>query len=49
MRMENGHLLQRKMGTCQTKRGTYQRWEGERALLKINRGTCQSKRGTFPM
>ena len=55
MRMENGHSLLRKMGTCRSKRGTCrnkrstsQRCErGKGQFLKINRGTCQSKRGTF--
>ena len=54
MRMENRHLLQRKLGTCLGKelrvkiKGAHIRGGKERGvLLKINRGTYQSNMGTF--
>ena len=35
MRMENGHLLQKKMGTCRRKRGTC---PNTRALIRVEKG-----------
>ena len=45
--MENWPLLQRKKETCRKKRGTYQSWKGEKALLQIKRGTISMLRGAL--
>ena len=43
MRMENGHLLQRKTGTYRRKRGTYQNKRGTYQRCKKGKGHLEKK------